>query len=181
MTPPLPKELFPGVFISGSSDAGLAAARAIGATAVKYPKPSAEYATGALDLTLDCGVRVGVIARQEEVEAWAIAHERFPEDREGQIAHKLAMKVSDSEWHRQLSVIGKDCATRNDPYWLVPFQNYKTFCPYLVGSYPVVAGELARYIASGHQTFILDVPPTEDELQHIGVVFKQAVEHRAQA
>ena len=35
----VPPELFPGILVSGSSDAGLAAARALGATAVKYPKP----------------------------------------------------------------------------------------------------------------------------------------------
>jgi alkanesulfonate monooxygenase len=35
------------------------------------------------------------------------------------------------------------------PYWLRSFENYKTFCPYLVGSYSTVAEELARYIALG--------------------------------
>src|SRR5215470_404578 len=33
MTPPLPPELFPGIFVSGSSEAGLAAAKAMGAVA----------------------------------------------------------------------------------------------------------------------------------------------------
>ena len=42
MTPPLPPELFPGILISGSSDASMAAAQAIEATAVKYPKPPGE-------------------------------------------------------------------------------------------------------------------------------------------
>ena len=40
MTPPLDPELFPGLLISGSSEAGLAAAKAIGATPVQYPKPA---------------------------------------------------------------------------------------------------------------------------------------------
>src|SRR5258705_717281 len=38
LTPPLAADLYPGIFVSGSSDAGLAAARAIGATALLYPK-----------------------------------------------------------------------------------------------------------------------------------------------
>src|SRR5207244_4114000 len=38
LTPPLAPELFPGIFVSGSSDAGLAAAKAIGAVAVKDPE-----------------------------------------------------------------------------------------------------------------------------------------------
>jgi alkanesulfonate monooxygenase len=177
MTPPLPKALFPGLLISGSSDAGMAAARAIGAIAVKYPKPAADYCIEPLDRDLAYGVRVGVIARADPAEAWAIAHERFPVDRKGQIARQLAMKVSDSTWHHQLEEM-KDSDDGHNPYWLVPFENYKTNCPYLVGDYDVVACEIGGYLASGHRTFILDIPQTEDELRHVGIVFKRAVEQR---
>ncbi len=174
MTPPLPPELFPGIFISGSSEAGLVAARAIGATAVKYPKPVSEYEASPEQDGTDSGIRVGIIARASKEEAWAIAHQRFPEDRKGQLTHQLAMKVSDSVWHKQLSEMGKEATTEANPYWLVPFENYKTFCPYLVGSYMRVSEEVARYIAVGYRSFILDIPPNEEELHHIGVVFEQA-------
>src|SRR6201993_5289431 len=40
MTPPLSANLFPGIFISGSSEAGLASAKAVTATAVRYLKPA---------------------------------------------------------------------------------------------------------------------------------------------
>lgn len=175
LAPPLPPELFPDILISGSSDAGLAAAKAIGATAIKYPKPVQEYEGDPQDSDLDSGVRVGIVARPTEDEAWAVARARFPEDRKGQLAHQLAMKVSDSTWHKQLSDLGDETAENNTPYWLVPFKNYKTFCPYLVGSYETVAKEVSRYVGVGHTTFILDIPPTEDELRHIGVVFEQAM------
>ncbi len=178
--PPLPKELFPGLTISGSSDAGLAAARAIGATAIKYPKPAADYQNEPVDRGLAHGVRVGVVARETDAAAWAVAHERFPEDRKGQIARALANKVSDSTWHHQLAEMSES-AVGNNPYWLLPFENYKTNCPYLVGSYEVVAAEVGRYVATGHKTFILDIPPTRDELQHIGIVFKRAVVLAAQS
>jgi alkanesulfonate monooxygenase len=62
----------------------------------------------------------------------------------------------------------------DSPYWLVPFENYKTFCPYLVGSYECVAGELARYARAGYRTFILDVPPSQEELEHVGIAFAKA-------
>ena len=39
LTPRVAQELFPGILVSGSSDAGMSAARAVGATAVKYPEP----------------------------------------------------------------------------------------------------------------------------------------------
>jgi alkanesulfonate monooxygenase len=173
MTPPLPEELFPGILISGSSDAGLAAAREIGATAVKYPKPSGEEVDQRGDV-IDSGVRVGIIAREDSDEAWRVGRERFPEDRKGQITHKLAMKVSDSQWHKQLSELGEQPVTEENPYWLGPFENYSTFCPYLVGSYDRVADEVARYIQLGFKTFILDIPPSEEEIEHTAVVFDRA-------
>src|SRR5262249_2562073 len=98
-------------------------------------------------------------------------------DRKGELAHQLAMKTSDSVWHKQLSELGK--TQENNPYWLVPFQHYKTFCPYLVGSYSKVSTEIARYIALGFHTFIVDIPPSEEELYHTGLVFRQAVEQTA--
>ncbi|HEU0175868.1 MAG TPA: hypothetical protein VFV58_16510, partial [Blastocatellia bacterium] len=61
-----------------------------------------------------------------------------------------------------------------NPYWLIPFQNYKTNCPYLVGSYERVAQELARYVTVGYRTLILDIPPNQEELAHINVVLTLA-------
>jgi alkanesulfonate monooxygenase len=172
LTPPLPPDLMPGVLLSGSSPAGLAAAQALGATAVKYPHPPGEEDPP--DGT-EYGVRVGIVARDSEDEAWRVALERFPEDRTGQITHKLAMKVSDSHWHEQLSrrVDGEHDGRRN-PYWLGPFQNYKTFCPYLVGDHATVAAQIAHYHDLGATTFILDIPPSRDELAEIARVFDLA-------
>jgi len=177
LTPPLPPELFPGIFVSASSDAGLATAQALGATAVHYPKPSAEYEPRRPGNNGSSGIRVGIITRESEDRAWNIARERFPEDRKGRLTHQLALKTSDSVWHKQLSELEPE--TPESPYWLVPFQNYKTFCPYLVGSYTRVAEELARYMVAGHTTFILDIPPSEEELHHTNVAFQLALEQEA--
>lgn len=174
MTPPLAPELMPGVFVSGSSDAGLEAARALGALAVKYPKPPKECAAESSAEGLKCGIRVGIIAREEEDRAWEVAEQRFPEDRKGQLTHQLAMKVSDSVWHKQLDEMADQTRGQRHPYWLRPFENYKTFCPYLVGSYDRVSDEVGRYIALGYRTFILDVPPSQEELKQVGVVFERA-------
>src|SRR6266545_702032 len=130
LTPALAPELFPGIFVSGSSDSDGAG----------------------------IGMRVGIIARDDDSQAWKVARTRFPEDRKGQVTHALAMKVSDSHWHRQLSELGAAPPSAENPYWLGPFENYKTFCPYLVGSYSTVAVELARYLELGFDTFIVDIP-----------------------
>lgn len=174
LTPALPQELFPGFLMSGSSAAGVAAARATGSLSVEYPLPSSDYRDRTSEDGLERGIRVGIIARARTDAAWEVAHARFPIDRKGQLTHQLAMKVSDSEWHRLLSDAGKEPVAGANPYWLEPFLNYKTFCPYLVGSYEEVASEVAQYVRAGCRAIILDIPPDEEELDHVGVVFQQA-------
>ncbi len=174
ITPPLSPEIMPGVFLSGSSEEGIQAARALRATAVKYPKPVKGCQEEPQTTDLDCGVRVGIIAREDEDEAWEVAEQRFPEDRKGQVAHQLAMKISDSSWHKQLSEAAHQTGETRSVYWLRPFENYHTFCPYLVGGHEQVAEEVARYISLGYRTFILDIPPNRGELQQIRTVFEIA-------
>jgi alkanesulfonate monooxygenase len=174
LTPRLAPELLPGLLASGSSDAGLRAAREMGATAIMYPEPPERCTPGETPPEGPRGVRVGVIARADEDEAWAVAFERFPEDRKGQLTHQLAMKVSDSVWHKKLSETGRALEGARSTYWLHPFESYKTFCPYLVGSYEKVAGELARYMEAGFETYILDIPAAQEEFEHIGAVFQEA-------
>lgn len=173
MTPPLDQELFPGLLISGSSEAGLAAAKAIGATPVQYPKPAKEYECAPPNRD-KAGIRVGIIARPTSAEAWSVAIERFPGDRKGQLAHQLAMRLSDSVWHQQLSEMAQANGDLQGVYWMWPFENYQTFCPYLVGNYEEVADELSRYIRSGYHTFILDIPPAREELNHVRAAFDYA-------
>jgi len=174
LVPAIPEELQPGLLSSGSSAAGMQAARDMSSIAVKYPKPPGEEEDVSEGHAPGYGVRVGIVARDTADEAWEIALERFPEDRKGQITHQLAMKVSDSSWHEQLSVRHDAEGKERSPYWLGPFQNYRTFCPYLVGDYGQVAALVATYIQSGYKTFILDIPPNRDELHHQGVVFRDA-------
>jgi alkanesulfonate monooxygenase len=175
MTPPLPKPLFPGVLMSGSSEAGLSAARLLGAVPILYAKPAKECVSMALDTGGHFGIRIGVMARPTEEEAWKEAHERFPEEKKGKMIHGLAMKVSDSVWHHELSSAIEENKTTPGSYWLAPFENYKTFCPYLVGGYEQVAEELARYLDLGCRTFILDVPMCEQDLQHARIAFDLAL------
>ena len=175
MMPSVPSELFPLFMISGSSDAGLAAARELRALPVRYPEPPGQCMAPS-DFFGGAGIRVGIIAREDGEEAWRIAEGRFPPDRAGQMTHRLAMKASDSVWHHTLSGIGADMKDERAAYWLVPFQNYKTFCPYLVGSYLKVAEELRRYLDAGYRTFILDVPVDEQDLRHIRAAFGEALQ-----
>jgi len=180
LTPALPTELMPDILVSGSSEAGRAAASALDATAVEYPTPEA-LAAPAPSALGGRGIRIGIVARGDGAEAWTVARQRYPEDRKGQITRKLATKVSDSSWHHQLAAHENTGADERNPYWLVPFQNYKAMCPYLVGDYERIAGEITRYIDSGFTTFILDEPSDEDEMRHIATTFELVTQRRAAA
>lgn len=171
LRPALPRALAPRILVSGSSAAGRAAAQALDAVAIAYPVPAAEGETIPTYDGVATGIRVGLVARASEADAWRVARLRFPEDRAGQLAHQLAGRTSDSHWHQRLAEAGDARA----PYWLSPFRNYKTFCPYLVGSHARVGQELARYLAAGYRTFVLDVPAEEDDLHHAGLAFEHAL------
>ncbi len=173
LSPALAGELFPGVFVSGSSSAGLAAARTLGATAIKYPQPPGHEADDVAEPGVSLGARIGIIARETSEEAWRVARARFPADRKGELTRQFATKVSDSNWHRTLS--STPDAGAEQVYWLTPFHHYQTNCPYLVGSYDEVADLLSRYLGLGYRTFILDIPPAEQELRHTSIAFERAL------
>lgn len=175
LTPKIPPSLRPRVLASGSSEAGVAAARALDALPVQYPAPASEVGGASERADGRFGIRVGIVARDVEDEAWEVARERFPEDRAGQLTHQLAMKVSDSSWHHRLSELAAQNAER-DAYWMVPFTNYKTFCPYLVGTYDRVGAELARYFGKGCNTVILDVPHGSEEMKCVKRAIERGVE-----
>ncbi len=180
----LEEELFPEIFVSGSSEAGMQAARNLKATAIQYPEPAKDYAGKKLDESMSFGIRIGIIARSHAKQAWKAGLDRFPLDRAGQLAHKLALKTTDSVWYKKLATIADDKKrlsraengkmSNMDTYWLHPFKNYKTMCPYLVGSYSDVAEQLFQYIKIGYRKFILDIPPDREELIHIYRVFEIA-------
>jgi alkanesulfonate monooxygenase len=149
----------------------MAAARTLGATAIKYPKPPGEEQQED-EPGVPCGIRVGIIARPREQDAWDVAHARFPASRQGQLTRQLATKVSDSVWHQQLANLGG--AADGSPYWLHPFENYQTMCPYLVGNYRQVGMEISRYLSLGYRTIILDVPSSAEDLVHTSAVLAAA-------
>jgi alkanesulfonate monooxygenase len=184
LNPRLAPELMPGILMSGSSEAGLVAARKTGAIAIQYPEPPGKSHAPSTGEAGPHGIRIGIITRPSAEDAWHVALARFPGDRKGQLTRQMAHKVSDSVWHNRLSELGKASGNGGTPqsadvYWLHPFENYQTNCPYLVGSYDTVAAELTRYLELGNRTFILDIPVAGDEFEHTGKVFQIASQRAA--
>jgi len=170
LAPVAPPELFPAIFVPESPETGANAAARLGAIAVKCPKVANEE-TGPSDKSVKFAIRIGILAREDADEAWTIAQTRFPEDRRGQLTRQLARKVSDSTQAQEFGV--PTPGVRKGPYWFGPIRSHRTMCPYLVGSYEEVAGEIATYVRMGYRTLILDIPPNAEEFGHLAVVFDQ--------
>lgn len=184
LKPEIPEELLPDYYLSGSSDVAKAAAARLGAQLIQYPEPVEKLTNnGQNEDPLIDGIRIGVLARHNNENAWKEAHERFPATRAGEISHQLVKKTSDSEWHKKLSnqndngnENGKHHATK-PVYWLGPFEHYHTFCPYLVGSFDEVAKNISKYLEAGCKTCIIDTPVSEIELHSTMQVFNRAQLH----
>jgi alkanesulfonate monooxygenase len=172
--PALPAHLRPGLFISGSSPAGRRAGERLGAVAVRYPEPPGAEAPEPDRSPQGGGVRIGVIARETDQEAWDAAFERFPANRAGRIAQTMSRNASDSQWLHRLSDADEFPGGPGSPYWMGPFRNYSSFCPYLVGSHEKVAAEVARYIDQGCRSFIMDVAREDADYEAMAAVFHRA-------
>lgn len=166
LMPEMPRALRPEIFLSSSSPAGRETAASLDATPVSYPSPPGERPEDPEQRPTRV-IRIGLIARDTADEAWGLAGQRFPKDPRGSMMHRMATATSDSQWHRQLTETGARLAqSERSTYWLHPFQTYKTFCPYLVGTHAEVAEALADYREQGVDGLILDVPATRDDLVH---------------
>jgi alkanesulfonate monooxygenase len=173
LSPSVPPELRPVFMVSGSSPAGRAAAATLEARAVSMALPGTQW-EAVQGAGIESGLRLGIVARTDREEAWRVAFQRFPPSRAGVLTRRLANKVSDSQWHAQLCALAEERAAENQVYWLAPFENYQSMCPYLVGSHEEVAAELLRYLSGGYRTFILDQPACEEDLAHSAAVFEGA-------
>ncbi|GAA4988969.1 LLM class flavin-dependent oxidoreductase [Kitasatospora paranensis] len=180
MFPPLPAHLAPELYISGSSEAGLRAGRTLGAVPVRYPEPPGTSGDGPHGDLRGGGVRLGVIARDSDREAWALAYERFPASRAGRLAQRLARSVSDSHWVERLSAAEEFPGGPDSPYWMGPFLHHATYCPYLVGSHEKVEREIMRYIDAGCRTFIMDTARAEDDYAATAAVFDGALKRHGE-
>lgn len=178
LQPVLPEHLQPEYYLSGSSDMARKTAARLGAKLIEYPESRADYAkSGRTNGNAVKGIRLGILARKTNEEAWDDARIRFPKTRSGELFHQMAKKTSDSKWHQTLSDRARHDIGEESVYWLGPFKHYHTFCPYLVGSYEQVAHELSGYLQAGCRTCVLDIPVSKIDLQTTLEVFDQALNY----
>jgi len=173
LNPPLPAGLTPGVFVAGTSPAAAATARALGAVRLFYPHEPDTYAGTGAPLT-GCGIRVGIIARDDSGQAWQLARRRFPASEVVEQMRGLHVPHYDAQWHREIWETSGAAPPVQETYWLHPFRVSREFCPYLVGSHQEVAAVLSRYLELGVGTLILNQARVEDDAFHAMEAIRQA-------
>jgi alkanesulfonate monooxygenase len=161
---PLDPGLTPNIYVSGASEDCARAQQNLAIDRLTYPREPSTYA-GVAPLAA-WGVKIGIIARSDSADAWRAAHRRFPRDPSGEQSHDWASKLVKSHWRKQQFQDALAESAPNGAYWLYPFRAFRTFAPYLVGSYDEVGEVFARYRDLGVRTVILDHPTDPDDLHH---------------
>lgn len=162
-------ELVPDVFVAGSSDDSLRLARRVADVVVTHPEPVGlfrETFASRRELGARIAVRVGIIARNTDEEAWEFARREFPVDRAATI-RRVLKQDSASDWSRRLARLGDREERHDGVYWTGMYDSGKASAPVLVGSHEQVAEYLGAYIACGVSTFILARVVTDADFDHV--------------
>ena len=176
LTAPVPDDLVPTAYVSGSSAASLQAGETLGIGQLSFPLLPGDFASPEVRKNkFGSGISIGIIARDDSSEAWRIARERFPADQEGAERMKLLLSASVSSWQPQLAGLPIADEAEGEAYWIVPFRYHHTFCPYLVGSHDEVAKAVTTYLHGGIRTFVIDIPAEPDDLHHARFAIERAV------
>jgi alkanesulfonate monooxygenase SsuD/methylene tetrahydromethanopterin reductase-like flavin-dependent oxidoreductase (luciferase family) len=168
----LDPELRPRTFVAGSSSAGQRMAAAVADVAITHPEPVQQFAEAFLGEGRHgqrIGIRVGLVARATDEEAWSAARSLYAEDRSARL--KTAMrKKSESEWIKRLAHLATAEGVYDEVYWTGAFRADKGNMPVLVGSYRKVADYLERYLDLGVSTVILGGGFGEEDFEHASTV-----------
>jgi alkanesulfonate monooxygenase SsuD/methylene tetrahydromethanopterin reductase-like flavin-dependent oxidoreductase (luciferase family) len=167
----LDPEARPRTFVAGSSAAGQRMAAAVADVAITHPEPVEQFADTFVRPRegIRIGIRIGLVARPTDEEAWSAARTLYPEERIARL--KTAMrKQSQSDWIRRLAHLATEDGVYDEVYWTGAYRADKGNMPVLVGTYRKVADYLERYLVLGVSTLILAGMLVEEDFQHAAVV-----------
>ncbi|HEX6682169.1 MAG TPA: hypothetical protein VF062_05215, partial [Candidatus Limnocylindrales bacterium] len=115
------------------------------------------------------GIRVGLVARETDEQAWEAALEGHQLDRAARL-RTLLKRESQSDWNRRVAQLAFEADVYDGVYWTGLYSTGRTAAPLLVGGYRKVADYLRRYLSLGVTKLLLTKVDTEDEFAHAGAV-----------
>ncbi len=158
-----PAEVFPkytfekfDFFVSGSQMSALNTCKE--AHFVQSIRPLEEMPAAT---TQNCGLGIGVCARETREEALKEMKRLYPDDRKGEMLFHLSLANSSTPWNRWFkNYIANNSQERAD-FYLKPMTNFWCSSPFVVGTYQEVADRIRAYGNLGYKFFILDFVPEE--------------------
>ncbi|MBN3554057.1 LLM class flavin-dependent oxidoreductase [Fictibacillus nanhaiensis] len=158
--PGIKKNILPKFFIGGSSDNGGSNEN----ISLTNPEPIdmfKNYFVHKYKENRELGIRIGIITRKTDIEAWSVAKDYFPTNRLAYIRCKFN-RESESSWKQRLALLTEN-EVYDQTYWLGSVLSGRSHSPFLVGNYEKVAEYLFRYIQCGVKHIILASPQEEYE------------------
>jgi alkanesulfonate monooxygenase len=175
VSPGISTELIPDFFIAGSSSASTNVAFNHADVYITHPEPVDLYRNSVsnnLDHSkIKAGIKIGIIARETKEEAWEIARSRYPQNSRGKIITGMKKK-SESNWLKQMAVLGTEAEHYDDVYWMGGFNSGLANNPILVGSIEEVTAYMIKYFEAGVSVVIVAGLNTEDDFKFTDKVFK---------
>ncbi|OLF14433.1 hypothetical protein BLA60_04765 [Actinophytocola xinjiangensis] len=165
LSPPLPTELRPRLYLAGRSADAARTATALGATPMGMIPPGRDEVPDGVG-----ALHFGVLARDTAQEAERAAREIFPDDPAGREMLRMSLANTDSVWKHELA---RAPGTTGSPVRLTPFHSFQADCPYLVGDHDTVAGHIASLTAAGVHTMVMDAPGTKEDFGHLAEVVRR--------
>lgn len=169
----LSEHLLPRIFVPGSSEASKRLAAQVGHVMITHPEPvdlfARNFLAGREDRVQAMGVRVGLVARETDEEAWAAARKDHLVDRAARL-RTLLKRDSQSDWNARMARLASDADVYDDVYWTGPYSTGRTAAPVLVGSYDSVARYLDRYVELGVSSLLLTKVDSEEDFRHAHAV-----------
>ncbi|MDE1476888.1 LLM class flavin-dependent oxidoreductase [Xenorhabdus bovienii] len=161
----LPEALQPRFYVSGQSEGAQNVADVVDGERFCIISPQLENPLG------QGGVYLGMITKASRVDAWHEAQRMFPEDESGQQVVTHTMKYTDAQWKHHLYQQAQESSSASNGYWISPFKNNRSDCPYVVKSHQEMADMVARLIFQGTTSFIVDLPEDVSQLAELSQVF----------
>ncbi|QUL57078.1 LLM class flavin-dependent oxidoreductase [Paenibacillus tritici] len=171
MEPRLPVNAFPGIFVPGASEASILVANRLADVALARPTPVNtfydQYCKHLRDNSLRVGIRIGIIARTTDEEAWEVAKVRFPSSRVGVLKALVLNRLQMNENNKQMSNLAKSDEVTDGVFWMGAYRSGINNNPYLVGSYEKVSEYIKRYHDIGVRVILLSDLYEREQFFHI--------------
>jgi alkanesulfonate monooxygenase len=170
----LPGEILPEIFVAGSSENARRVRSLFNAASLQMAK--------GVDGLQDCllfkpekkGLHFGIVGRETGKEAMERFSKLFVVSEEGQALLDYSMSNTDASWKKQMRLEMEKEYRSDGTYNMAAFANFKSDCPYHVGSYEEIAKIIVKYVINGTTTLVIEVPEGEVEFEHISRVFQLA-------